>query len=124
MPLVLADVSFLGFHPTPWTLLGLAGNVVFGSRFFVQWIVSERKKSSVIPTSFWWLSILGSLILGVYFLFKVNPETVCSNCGALQHGQVDRDLPGILGSLPNSIIYFRNLQLIRKQKLAAEKFKG
>ena len=114
MPLALADVSFLGFHLTPWTVLGLAGNVVFGSRFFVQWIVSERKKASVIPTSFWWLSIVGSLVLGIYFLFKPNPET----------GQVDRDLPGILGSLPNSIIYFRNLQLIRKQKLAAERPKG
>lgn len=108
MPLPLAEATFLGFHWSAWTLLGLSGNAIFGSRFVVQWIASERRKASVIPISFWWLSILGSLLQGLYFIFKKDKT-----------GEPDPDLVGILANVPNSIIYLRNLQLIRKQSLAA-----
>ncbi len=109
MPTVLADMSFLVFNITAWTLLGVTGNVIFGTRFFVQWIASERQKRTVIPVSFWWLSIIGSLLQGVYFAFKTNTKT----------GEPDPDIVGILAFIPNSLIYIRNLQLIKKQKLAA-----
>jgi len=109
MPLPLANASFLGFHVTAWILLGLAGNLFFLSRFIVQWVASERRKAVVIPIAFWWLSIVGSLLQGLYFILKPNPET----------GEADPDLVGILANVFNSIIYLRNLQLIRKQGLAA-----
>jgi lipid-A-disaccharide synthase-like uncharacterized protein len=83
------------------TLLGLIGNVVFSTRFLIQWMASERKGESVIPVSFWYWSIFGSIIMGLYFVFK-------------------RDPVGILAYLPNSFIYFRNLHLIKKQQLAAK----
>ena len=44
-----------------WLALGLLGNAVFFSRFLVQWVASERAKRSIVPTAFWWLSIVGSL---------------------------------------------------------------
>ncbi|MGR3317419.1 MAG: lipid-A-disaccharide synthase N-terminal domain-containing protein, partial [Candidatus Anammoxibacter sp.] len=48
---------------TLWVTIGFIGQFIFGSRFVVQWIASERKKESFIPMTFWYLSILGSIIL-------------------------------------------------------------
>jgi lipid-A-disaccharide synthase-like uncharacterized protein len=80
-------------------ILGLIGNATFSMRFLVQWIASEKQGESVIPISFWYWSIAGSLIMFLYFLFR-------------------RDPVGILAYLPNTIVYLRNLMLIRKRKLA------
>ena len=81
------------------TLLGLVGNALFSTRFLVQWIASERKGASVIPVSFWHWSIVGSIVMCLYFIFK-------------------RDPVGILAYLPNSFVYFRNLHLIKQQRAA------
>lgn len=56
----MGDVA--GFHFGPWEVVGAIGQVVFGARFLIQWIASERKGEVVVPTAFWWLSIVGSLI--------------------------------------------------------------
>src|SRR5690606_41599242 len=42
---------FLGWFATMNLMksVGLVGQVIFGSRFFVQWFASERLKRSVIP---------------------------------------------------------------------------
>src|SRR5690242_5522399 len=80
-------------------ILGLIGNATFSMRFLVQWWTSEKQGESVIPVSFWYWSIGGSIIMCLYFIFR-------------------RDPVGILAYLPNSVIYIRNLALIRKRKLA------
>ena len=36
---------------------------IFTARFLVQWLASERKRDSVIPVAFWWLSLFGGLAL-------------------------------------------------------------
>jgi lipid-A-disaccharide synthase-like uncharacterized protein len=79
-----------------WTCVGLVGQAIFASRFFVQWIASEKRGESYIPIAFWWLSLTGSIILAVYFISR-------------------RDLVGIVGYVPNSFVYIRNLQLLRKR---------
>ena len=54
----------LDWNETPlWLAFGLLGNLAFGTRFLVQWIASERAGESVVPMAFWYLSIVGSLIL-------------------------------------------------------------
>ena len=50
-------------------ILGLIGNATFSMRFLVQWIASEKQGESVIPISFWYWSIAGSLIMFLYFHF-------------------------------------------------------
>src|SRR2546426_1016471 len=40
-----------------WVGIGLLGEAQFGARFLVQWIASERQKKSVVPHTFWYLSI-------------------------------------------------------------------
>ena len=89
----------LGLDWNYLVIIGLIGNATFSMRFLVQWLASERQGESVIPVSFWYWSIGGSVIMCSYFIFR-------------------RDPVGILAYLPNSIIYVRNLMLIRKRKLA------
>ena len=89
---------FMGLDWSYLTLLGFAGNSIFATRFLIQWIASERKGESVIPVSFWYWSIVGSVVLSLYFIFR-------------------RDPVGILATLPNSFIYYRNLHLIKKQQM-------
>jgi lipid-A-disaccharide synthase-like uncharacterized protein len=90
---------FLGLDWSYLMILGFIGNFTFSMRFLVQWLASERQGESVIPVSFWFWSIAGSVMMFLYFLFR-------------------RDPVGILAYLPNSIIYIRNLMLIRKRKFA------
>ena len=61
--------KFLGIEWTVWKIVGWLGNAVFASRFIVQWYVTEKRKQVVVPALFWWLSIVGSLILLAYALF-------------------------------------------------------
>lgn len=89
----------LGLDWNYLVIIGLIGNATFSMRFLVQWYTSEKRGESVIPVSFWYWSIGGSIIMFLYFLFR-------------------RDPVGVIAYLPNSIIYIRNLMLIRKRKFA------
>ena len=62
------DHKFLGIEWGVWKVVGWLGNLVFFSRFLVQWYATERRRRVVVPTAFWWLSMLGSLLLLVYSL--------------------------------------------------------
>ncbi len=76
-----------------WATLAFVGQVVFGGRFILQWIVSEYKKESHVPTAFWFMSLAGSLILLSYSIHIKNPVFM-------------------LGFSINTLIYLRNLHLI------------
>ena len=80
-----------------WIIVGLLGQLMFTGRFIVQWIASEKAGRSVVPVAFWYFSILGGLIVLAYGLRKLDPVI-------------------ILGQLPGTIIYSRNLWLIHKEK--------
>jgi lipid-A-disaccharide synthase-like uncharacterized protein len=60
----------LGIEWHAWKVIGWAGNVIFFSRFFVQWWATEKTKQVVVPDSFWWLSLIGSLLLLAYGLHR------------------------------------------------------
>ena len=78
-----------------WLGIGLTGQVLFMMRFIVQWIHSERHGQSLIPVSFWYLSLSGGLIVLAYGLHKLDPVI-------------------ILGQLPGTIVYTRNLMLLNR----------
>ena len=60
----------LGIDWSVWKVIGWLGNVVFFSRFFVQWYATERRRRVVVPAAFWWLSLVGSLLLLAYSLHQ------------------------------------------------------
>src|SRR5437762_9537250 len=68
--LLFVHDKFLGIEWGFWKVLGWLGNLVFFSRFFVQWWATEKHKRVVVPNAFWWLSILGSLCLLAYGLWR------------------------------------------------------
>ena len=63
------DGKFLGIEWHAWKIVGWAGNAVFTSRFLVQWYATEKQGRVVVPAVFWWLSLIGSLLLLAYALF-------------------------------------------------------
>ena len=63
------DGKFLGIEWGLWKLIGWSGNLVFFSRFFVQWYATEKQGRVVVPPLFWWLSLVGSGLLLAYALF-------------------------------------------------------
>ena len=79
-------------------MFGLLGQFFFGMRFLVQWIVSEKQKRSVVPTAFWYLSMVGALILLAYAIYRKDPVF-------------------ILGQAGGFAIYLRNLVLIHRHQL-------
>lgn len=51
--------------------LGFLSSAAFGGRVLVQWLSSEAKQKSVVPKSFWILSLIGNLLLLLHSLFQV-----------------------------------------------------
>ena len=70
MDLLFPDGKLLGIDWSVWKAVGWLGNLVFFSRFFVQWYATEKLKRVVVPTAFWWLSLTGSLLLLIYSLHQ------------------------------------------------------
>ena len=88
--------QFLGFEFNPleinaWKIVGLSGSAVFGIRFLLQGIASEKAKKSVIPFGFWECSLLGCLLSLSYFAIY------------------RKDSVGIIQNLLPLPIYIRNL---------------
>ena len=56
-----------------WVAIGMIGQLLFTGRFLVQWITSERQHKSVIPLSFWYLSMSGGVVLLSYAIYRQDP---------------------------------------------------
>ena len=80
-----------------WVAFGLAGQMLFGSRFIIQWISSERRKTSYIPVHFWYLSLCGGIVTAIYAIHR-------------------RDPVFIIGQSAGLIVYIRNLMLIYRHR--------
>jgi lipid-A-disaccharide synthase-like uncharacterized protein len=72
--------SALGEPSLLWYLLGVPASVIFYGRFYVQWIVSELRRKSVMPVSFWYMSSLGSLMLLIYGVATTSALGTLSHC--------------------------------------------
>jgi lipid-A-disaccharide synthase-like uncharacterized protein len=68
--------KLFGIEWSAWKIVGMIGNLIFFSRFFVQWYATEKLKRVVVPVAFWWLSLIGSLVLLTYGLFKLKDSVV------------------------------------------------
>lgn len=82
---------------TIWLAVGFIGQLLFTSRFLVQWIASERAHRSVVPLAFWWFSIAGGATLLAYALWRRDPVFAVGQASGL-------------------VIYARNLMLIGRHR--------
>ena len=64
--LTVLGLRGLSYSEMIWVMIGLLGQLIFFSRWVVQWIASERNSKSLIPTPFWWFSLCGGLITFAY----------------------------------------------------------
>jgi lipid-A-disaccharide synthase-like uncharacterized protein len=83
-----------------WVLLGFIAQGFFTARFAVQWIASERAGKSVVPLSFWLLSLSGGALLLVYALYR-------------------RDPVFIAGQAFGVFVYLRNLYFVMRERRGA-----
>jgi len=81
---------------TVWTAVGFIGQTIFGMRFVIQWLASERARRSVVPVSFWHLSLVGTIILLAYSIYRIDPVFIA-------------------GFSLNLVIYLRNLYFIYRK---------
>lgn len=89
-------------NETIWLTIGFSGQALFTSRFLVQWVASEKKRDSVMPVAFWWLSLAGGTVLLSYAIHIKDPVI-------------------ILGQSMGLVVYIRNLMLVAKGKRRAAK---
>jgi lipid-A-disaccharide synthase-like uncharacterized protein len=80
-----------------WLIWGFIAQGLFGLRFLVQWIASEKQKKSVIPVYFWYISLAGGVMLLSYAIYRKDPVFILGQCTGI-------------------FVYIRNLMLISKAK--------
>jgi len=94
------DVLFVmfGVTVTPWKIVGYLGVLLFAGRWFVQLVASRISGKPVLPTTFWYMSAAGSVLLLSYFVFGKN------------------DSVGILSNLFPLFVALYNLYLVSAHK--------
>jgi lipid-A-disaccharide synthase-like uncharacterized protein len=80
-----------------WLGIGFLGQSLFFSRWLLQWVASERLAESHIPVSFWYMSLIGSVIVLAYAIHKTDPVF-------------------IVGQGVGTVVYVRNLILLYRAK--------
>ena len=87
----------LSFNELLWVFFGTLGQLIFFSRWIIQWYYSEKFNTSLIPIGFWWCSFFGGLITLIY------AHHISS-------------FPFMLAQAVGLVIYSRNLFLIYNKK--------
>jgi lipid-A-disaccharide synthase-like uncharacterized protein len=80
-----------------WLSFGFLAQTMFGMRFILQLIASERVKKSIVPETFWYFSFAGGSGLLLYAIHKADPVFM-------------------LGQGLGLIIYARNIYFIMRHK--------
>ena len=80
--------------------MGFLSSLVFGARFIIQWLISEKAQKSVVPQIFWQLSLLGNVLLFLHSIVQMQFHV------------------GLVQSL-NAVISWRNLNLMQNKKAPA-----
>jgi lipid-A-disaccharide synthase-like uncharacterized protein len=82
-----------------WYVVGFTGQLLFGSRFLVQWFLSEKARRPILPRVFWYLSLSGGLALLAYAVHR-------------------HDAVFAIGQAAGLVVYLRNLRLERNTRPA------
>ena len=105
--IMLVGIAVYGAFAKPYlgnpvgVVSGIAGSIIFSSRFIIQWWISERRGESQLPLAFWIMSLAGCPLLLVYGIAREDPVL-------------------IVGFSLSALPYIRNLRLIRKAARGAK----
>ena len=80
-----------------WFVISLLGAGIWSARFVLQWWVSERAQRAEFPPLFWWVSLVGNVLLLAYAIHLA-------------------DEVYIAGFLLGPIVQARNLMLSRRKR--------
>jgi lipid-A-disaccharide synthase-like uncharacterized protein len=78
-----------------WIGIGFVGQGLFFGRWLLQWFVSERKAESQIPLAFWYMSLIGSVIVLAYAIHRLDPVFIA-------------------GQSVGTLVYIRNIMLVQR----------
>lgn len=78
-----------------WVGIGFVGQGLFFGRWLLQWFVSERKAESQIPVAFWYMSLIGSVIVLAYAIHRLDPVFIA-------------------GQSVGTLVYVRNIMLVHR----------
>ena len=93
----ILGLSNLAYSEILWVAFGTTGQSIFFARWVVQWFLSEKNDTSIIPVAFWWCSLTGGVITLIY----------AKHIGSF---------PFMFAQAIGLIVYSRNLFLIYKKK--------
>jgi len=78
-----------------WLAVGGAAQMLFAGRMLVQWIASERRGESIVPRSFWYMSLAAGAMMLAYAMWR-------------------RDPVFIVGQSAGLLVYARNVALLQR----------
>ena len=93
--LIIVDKLIKLFDLNLWVIFGFCAQFVFFMRFVVQWLASEKAKQTVVPNLFWYLSMIGTLMIFIYSIKRT-------------------DIVFITASFLNFFLFLRNLIIAKK----------
>lgn len=88
-------MEFFGFTIDFWTVWGLVAQIFFFGSFVAQWWKSEKLGESHLPIEFWYMRLMGSIMLFAYVLQR-------------------RDLVFFITTILQVLIYMRNIYMIKR----------
>ncbi len=82
--------SFFQNRTVPvWLIIfGAIGQVTFTLRFIYQWLYSYRHHESLLPIGFWIISLIGSSLILIYGIIRIDPVLILGQSfGLMAYGR-------------------------------------
>ena len=70
-----------------WLAIGIIGQLMFSMRWVLQWLASERVRTSVVPANFWYYSLVGGLMVLSYGVYRLDPVIILGQIGVLVYAR-------------------------------------
>lgn len=94
------ELSHGEFNWRAWLyLFGAIPQLIFATRFLIQWGASEWRRQSYVPAIFWRLSFLGNVLMVIHAIIQLQYHVAIAQAA-------------------NAVIAWRNLDLLRRRRCA------
>ncbi len=80
-----------------WLAIGLIGQALFALRVFIQWAITEMRRKSIVPSSFWYISVVATVLQAIAFAARGGGDWVYA-----------------LGMISNLFVYLRNIWFLHR----------